>query len=278
MTTFNVVSDLHLEFNKHFNKELKEADYLIIAGDFVPAGYLVESNKIDVIKVQRAARNFADKYFKQFKKVFFVPGNHDFYGIIYYDLNKIYDDFFKEYKNFKILNNDIEIIDNFAIIGTPLWTDFKKGDPLVMFDVERSLNDYRYIGRCRMEDVPYLERKQYNHNFITANFILQQHDLCVSYIDKLMQNNRDKDVIIISHHLPSTECLNPEFKNNLDHAFASDLDWIMEKNRNIKYWIHGHNHFNTDMMIYDTRVLSNQFGYPREAVNKEFRGDKVIEL
>lgn len=278
---FCVVSDLHLEFNRYFNKELEKADYLIIAGDFVPAGYLMsDSPRQEVLEVQRAARNFAANYFKNYKKVFFVPGNHDFYGIIYDDLDTIYKEFFKDYKNFKILHNDMEIIDDVVIIGSPLWTDFNRANPLVMFEVERSLNDYRYIGRCKMEDIPYIERKQWNHNFITANYILQKHDLCVDYIEKFMclPVSIDKKKIVVTHHLPSTRCLNPQFRNNLDFAFASNLEFLMDKYRDIKYWIHGHNHYNTDTMIFDTRVLSNQFGYPHEDTNKNFKGNKVIEI
>jgi 2',3'-cyclic-nucleotide 2'-phosphodiesterase (5'-nucleotidase family) len=49
-------------------------------------------------------------------------------------------------------------------------------------------------------------------------------------------------------------------------VFHSDLDDLIELNR-IDTWVFGHTHANVDEVVYNTRIVSNQAGYPGENVS-----------
>jgi hypothetical protein len=89
----------------------------------------------------------------------------------------------------------------------------------------------------------------------------------------------EKNCVIISHHAPSYKSLNSMHSGNaLDGAYASDLSEFILDRPQIKYWIHGHCHMNTDYQIGDCRVLSNQRGYKGESSHTNFKGLGKIEL
>src|SRR5690606_29604563 len=73
ITTIQYCSDLHLEFpDNHFYMEdhpiQPKADILIMAGDILPLSRL---SKFD---------RFLDDISEKFQQVFWIPGNHEYYG------------------------------------------------------------------------------------------------------------------------------------------------------------------------------------------------------
>ena len=68
--------------------------------------------------------------------------------------------------------------------------------------------------------------------------------------------------VVITHHAPSERSIPPYHLGSiLNGAFASNLDWFVENSR-VPLWIHGHTHHSVDYKIGETRVFSNQRGYP----------------
>ena len=67
-------------------------------------------------------------YHKHGKKIFYIPGNHEFYEKqdIYELLNK-YKQFFKKFSNIVFMYNQTYELDNYLIIGTTLWSNPTKG-------------------------------------------------------------------------------------------------------------------------------------------------------
>ena len=51
----------------------------------------------------------------------------------------------------------------------------------------------------------------------------------------------------------------------LSPSFASNLTDLIERTRPA-LWIHGHTHHPVDYQVGATRVLSNQWGYPKEGL------------
>ena len=81
---------------------------------------------------------------------------------------------------------------------------------------------------------------------------------------------------MVTHHLPAMMSIAKRFGNDLlNAAFASRLEDIIEKTRP-ELWIHGHTHVPCDYELFETRVICNPRGYPREAQSNEFRADLVV--
>lgn len=68
--------------------------------------------------------------------------------------------------------------------------------------------------------------------------------------------------MVVTHHAPSARSFDPAY--NLDllaGAYGSSLDEVIASYP-IDLWAHGHTHFCVDYCIGDTRIVSNQRGYP----------------
>ena len=64
--------------------------------------------------------------------------------------------------------------------------------------------------------------------------------------------------------------------SEMSAAFHSDLESLIEAHE-IDVWAFGHTHANLDAVIFDTRIVSNQAGYPGENVS-DFEAGFIIEL
>ena len=102
-------SDLHVEFQANRNelkfKEIKPmAEILLLAGDIMP------------FKMIRHLTGFWDNLSKNFKEVYWIPGNHEYYG---YDLMAAADLLHKNVPirdNVFLLNNKVVTIEDVNII------------------------------------------------------------------------------------------------------------------------------------------------------------------
>lgn len=77
-------------------------------------------------------------------------------------------------------------------------------------------------------------------------------------------------------HAPRAEprLADPLYGDSVAAAYASALDRLVEGS-GAAVWVHGHTHHCVDYRVGRTRVVSNQRGYPGEAVNG-FAPDLVI--
>jgi hypothetical protein len=106
--TFQLYSDIHLEFYKSFPKIKPTAEYLFLAGDI---GIITQPN----------FTNFFDYCSENWKHVFYVLGNHEYYNKKSYSkLNTMYKTLFEKYNNIHLLDNSSYELDNIKIIGSTL--------------------------------------------------------------------------------------------------------------------------------------------------------------
>jgi hypothetical protein len=90
--------------------------------------------------------------------------------------------------------------------------------------------------------------------------------------------------VVLSHHAPSFRgTSHPKYgigESPISSAFASDLHHLMRKySKVLKVWAHGHTHYNSDRMLENVRVVSNQRGYPRPYVEAtDYKNDLAIAL
>ena len=231
-------SDIHLEFQEPLQlPSEREGDVLVLAGD------------IGLFK------NFAyfDFMFSQWKKpILFVAGNHEFYGAampMSIALSKFKAKVGAEYPHVKVLNNESVNIADVQFFGGTMWTDFAGGKTAAMHLAQLQMNDYRQI--------------QYNNDrHLTPADTIKLHNNFVSKLVAWFEANPTGKRVVISHHAPA-QCPTSLYKNSsLSPAFNSlDMIPLIEKYAP-DLWIYGHTHECDDQTIGNTRIISNQRGYP----------------
>jgi len=250
------MSDLHLEFFrdeiKFFPKGNKDT-VLLLAGD-VHKGI----NGYDWI-IDRT---------KDFKAVFYILGNHEFYGKTYHKVRDAWKKIEKP-DNLFFLDNDTVVYEGIKIIGTTLWTDpYDKGDETTIWFGKLQMNDYRVIT--------YKDRDTYRklHPMDTR----LAHFDAVRFIEKELKEWHDGPVLVMTHHLPTDKCVHRQFKGDkFNPFFVTELDHLMKEYR-IDAWVHGHTHTNVDTMVCNTRIMCNPMGYPRHDINPGFDEGFTFEL
>jgi len=247
----HIMSDLHLEFGKLPRSYTPpDCDAVILAGDIATG----------VIGVMWAAETFK-------VPVFYVPGNHEFYGKRRYfrHLEKLKAK--AEGTNVVILNNACAAIGGVRFIGATLWTDFDLyGTPHVSQPIaQKEMNDFRMIlfDQWRL---------------LTADDTRSLHLESRYFLTQVFKEGWPGKTVVITHHAPSEISALPRYRGDpLTPAYASRLENII-----CEYapalWVHGHMHNTSDYQICDTRVICNPRGYDRHELNPTFDPGLVVEI
>jgi hypothetical protein len=89
-----------------------------------------------------------------------------------------------------------------------------------------------------------------------------------------------KPTVVISHHAPSLQGLNPRHAGNgLDGAYASNLDDRIAALSAVPVWVHGHTHIKRMYRIADTIVHANCRGFEnKDASARSFSVNSHFEV
>lgn len=240
-----IISDIHQDINRdHEFDSLYDEEFVVVAGD-------ISGSPIEVT-------NWVTK---NIKNGVFIEGNH-----LGYSESGIYELDYKEGANnylsytfdgsngVKFLENSTYEKDGILFVGATLYTDFNLyGTPTNSMQLARNgMNDYRYVNCMNDGKVVPVYPDRY----------LEWHKESVAYIDKVCELNKDKKIVVVSHHGPSEKSIHGSYANNLlNPAYVSNLEWLMEKHDNLKVWAHGHIHENSRYEMHGTRVICNPYGY-----------------
>jgi predicted MPP superfamily phosphohydrolase len=183
---------------------------------------------------------------KNFKKTFYITGNHEYYNKTYktiQETNEFLKDYFQPFDNISFLNNTFEIYENHCFIGTTLWS--KIINPNYEINVVSSIPNFNY--------------QKYN----------KLNKICVDFLQDSIQNN--ENCIVITHHVPSYSLINVKYKtlkmNPYNQWFHCNMDDVIENNlleKKIKYWVYGHTHTPSTIFKNGIDFLCNPIGYPNE--------------
>ena len=256
-------SDNHLEFYKDKKIDILDfitpcAPYLAILGDL---GYPTLDN----------FKDFLSQTSKIYDKVFYLKGNHEFYQcniqpiMTCDEINDKIQEICKSFDNVYYMDNTEHLLtDNIIILGSTLWSNIPQHQ---QSKIKQVINDYKYI---------FIKEKHYKTN-ISPKYTSDLHLYNVKWLENMLEKYKNKKVIILSHHLPTFELIAPEYKDsNSNCAFASNLDYLMKQNSNIKFWLCGHTHSNVETKINECECITNPFGYPNE--NNKYDKEKFILL
>lgn len=258
------VSDIHLEFSafpvsEDFDKEVGlEKDVkdtiLLVAGDTVLSSHLIPIRTDGSAKTMKFRFERFLSAVKRYKKVYMIAGNHEAYSYGDVTRNKEYVSKYladNGYDNVQFLEDErIPLTKKTDLLASTLWTDFNKGNPMTLHTVNGMMNDFRVSF--------------FKDNFLTTQDAYEMHKASLKWLKNELLDT-SKSFVVMTHHLPSFQSINPTFKGDvMNYGYASDLDDMILQHQHITHWIHGHTHFNTDYMIGSTNVLSHQRGYPQE--------------
>ena len=248
-------SDLHLEFGEN-SKWLKEnplipaADILVLAGDI---GYLGDENY--------RTHPFWDWASGNFKQVIVVPGNHELYR--FFDVNELYEGWSLEIRpNVKAYYNPVIPLEAGAeLIASTLWAHIPPTEECL---TERCVSDFKRIRNGKYR----LSARRFN----------EEYSKCRSFIERSVRESNAKNLVVLTHHVPSFLLMADEFKGSpINGAFTVELGNFIADSR-INYWIYGHSHRNINKVIGNTQCVSNQLGYVFQNEHCTFKRDAIIDI
>ncbi len=233
-------SDLHLEFGADFlPPSSSDADLMVLAGDIIVFS--------DTKPLERILSHWK-------KPVLYVAGNHEFYTRT--PMRKEAERFknwLVKYPQVIFLQDEAVSMNDVHFFGGTMWTDFCGGNAIHMMNARHQMNDFYLI--MESENIR-----------LTPDYTLELH---TAYADKLIawfEEDLSGPRVVISHHAPVINPRTRYGKSPLRHAFNS-LDMIpLIEAFQPALWIYGHTHECDDQWVGNTRILSNQMGYPNEKV------------
>lgn len=219
---------------------------LIVAGDIWIGTRFIEFQ----------GTSWISKIAAQFEHVVIVFGNHCYWGMTMSTAAEKCRKMLADHiiPNVHILDCNTVELNDVVIAGCTLWTDMNKRDPLTMYNMSRYMT---YDGKISYKTGPngYFER-------FTSERWVSEHSKHKAFIEKTASANKDKKIIVVTHHAPLLTLLHPDHQRDIsDGYYASDLSDLILDNPNIVLWCCGHTHHQRDTMMVNTRIINNCLGY-----------------
>jgi predicted phosphodiesterase len=236
------LSDIHVDysFNKNWLANLSTSDFqediLILAGDVTDSLSLLE---------------WSLKALSQcFKKVLYVPGNHDLWVVR--DVGKF--DSFEKFRQVAVVAENCRVsmqpyhCGSLSIVPLLSWYDYSFGEPNA--ELQASWMDFH---ACRWPD-------HFDVNEITTHFLLAN----LPVLDTV-----NKTVISFSHFVPRIDVMPsyiPSSKKYLHPVLGSSRLEAQIRRLAPQIHVYGHSHVNQRIRLDGTDYINNAFGYPQETL------------
>lgn len=141
----------------------------------------------------------------------------------------------------------------------------------------------------KLPNIEYLNNSQTElNNYIilggtlwTPNNYSILHQQSLDWLQKSIENNYNKNIIVLTHYLPSFKLIVPKYQSQeydkIRNRYASDLDHLI--NLPIRYWLCGHSHCTFEIKINNVFCAINAFEYSNVSnLKKEKDIVRIIDL
>lgn len=266
MNRFHYMSDLHIEFAMP-----KASDLLVSGENLILAGDITLLACLDPTKTDAQSRKLRDRTLKffeimqeNFKRVFYLTGNHESYHGDINDQTRLVKDHLPGVIHLN--DSSYEFEDGTVIMGGTLWTDMNRGNPMTMMMIESGMNDFRYIDNG---DQPFI-----------ALDATVRHAATKSFLKNELERYRDRNVVVATHHSPSYRGNGAEHtSSSLTDGYCSEMEDFIIAHPQIKYWVFGHTHVQMSFKVGETTLVSNARGYEGyEMSATKFKSDRYFEV
>jgi Icc-related predicted phosphoesterase len=257
-----LISDIHFEFHNNVDwlpllPDGNQFDVLVLAGDIGHGPWLATG-------LRRLRSRFPSK------PIVYVAGNHEYYrgNVTRSPVGDI------GIGNFHYLEKCSVELSGYKFIGTTLWTGF---DCLGSDLIERAMHLSKYSVADFME-IRIAELTETNGVplRITPEYMRDMYLQSRAWLDAELAGSDPEKAIVITHFPPSREFRHGQIREDVISAYfqSNCIDLIQKYQPAL--WLYGHNHWSDQQQCGKTRVISNQYGYPREGAR--YRPDLIIEL
>lgn len=234
-----VLSDLHLEFERKYEGYDCDSDIMVLAGDIDKHNRILES-----------LVRFYDIYKKP---IIFVPGNHEYYYSSKEEMDEKFDSFQHDYIH--ILNDRVCEIDDVVFIGSTGWYDESNG---LVYPYIRNMTDCKIVYDLKKNDNGVVWGKKSK-----------------KFFEEELNRYKNRKVVCVSHNGP-LNLPHDKYKNSgLNCCFYNHWNKMLE-DIGPDIWIYGHTHDSNFCEKYDVSLLCNPKGYVDE--NKNFMPRFVVDI
>jgi Icc-related predicted phosphoesterase len=246
-----VMSDLHIRhwgtymgvnyWQQTFPAETQtDADVIVLAGDIVDLG--PREWRWSVARLQ--------EFMARYKRVVYVPGNHEFYGTA-------------------IANTDLDQL------AKDSGVDVLRPGKTVVID------GYRFIGGVMFQpnkshpDLPWPANPISDHGCIRD--FRQQAPGEFRALKAWLEAELKAEDIVVTHHAPCLGSLDAQWVGDACNRWfiTPEMEPLIDA-RQPRLWLHGHVHTPFDYMRGNTRIIANPKGYPNEGVR--FNPKLIVEV
>jgi len=238
-----IYSDLHLEFGRPFwpSTQGGEEELVVLAGDIA----------VGALGVRWATEAFPHV------PVVYVMGNHEYYRR---EFPELIDDCLDvaQGSTVHVLEREALDIAGIRVLGCSLWTDYallgEDRIPEAQQWADENLADHSYIRRRGPDR-------------FTPGHAAEAFAQDSRWLDEQITQAEKEAVplLVVTHHGPTAATQDPFYQGQIGSAcFHSNADHLIRPP--VRMWIHGHTHYNVDLMQNGVRLISNQLGYPKEGV------------
>lgn len=291
-----ICSDVHLEFGTIELKNPGNVDILILAGDICVAKDLNDYDSLNLVGENSRSQvwhRFFQTAAAEFKHVLYIAGNHEHYHGDFPKTIPRLREKLAYIDNLHVMDRDVFEFNGIRFIGSTLWTDMNKGDPLTLFHMKSCMNDFRCVENSNRTvsyrtflpnpNAPGEDIVQFKERpaIFSAEDAVEEHEKALGYIKQVYEDTPPwTSIVVLGHHTPSHQSCHPRYKEDqlMNGGYHSDLEEFILDRPGIKLWIHGHTHERYDYKIGDTRIVCNPRGYIKyEEIANTFEL-KVVEI
>lgn len=285
-----ICSDLHIEFYDEVAEELP--DMLVPSAPVL--GLLGDIGDPASPAYGRFLRDMAEK----FELVLVLLGNHEYYShehargsggaggehsaAIHCEMHRKVRDICDAHPRLLLMHNKSIVVNGVRVIGSTLWSDIPVLDQPT---VEATMNDYALIRKrgaaVSPDPAEAAPAAGGALRCITCADTVAWHQQAVGFITRELRRSTaagEQASLVLTHHVPSMVGVasarhGAALQNVMGHGFATNLERMFRRyglpkkakrataNSNVVAWCCGHTHYNFDMMVHGTRLVSNQRGY-----------------
>ncbi|GAB6549244.1 hypothetical protein bcgnr5378_07810 [Bacillus cereus] len=271
-STYDVLSDIHLDFWVRYNSNLMKMEKRIAAFTNslipeTPSSVLVIPGDMGHYNIQNLM--FVQKLKETYKYILIVAGNHDYYLVSKKQRKRYEHNSMNRWEEMKGIYSEIEgvhvlegntiTIEDITFGGTGMWYDFS----YAMQKMNKSFTQIESVWHQEMSDASLIK------GLPTNTFMMFDQER--SRIERIID---DSDVII-THVGPDWSKIPHEYELDITSSFFYfDGSPYFHKLEG-KSWVFGHTHVHFDYMKYGCWFINNSLGYPSENIGKE---TKIVSI